>query len=139
MDHKAVFVQAMRYWYDASGRSKLKLGTFSGALDYYRRVSPKFESNFGDAAASIPQKKVKAAMTKLGESFGIQFPPYNEFFNYLSVSAGSWNWDDTKAVAEKTVKDVQKTALLGLGIWAVFAGGAIALFVFRSLNAKVRK
>jgi hypothetical protein len=98
--------------------------------------APTFMDNFGAAARSVPIDKDRAAMEKLAMDWrGPIMPNYQEFFNALSLEAGSLNFNDVKKAAVESIETMGNIFKWGsLGAMLVF--GAVAAFL---LLGKVRK
>ena len=112
--------------------------TFQDALEYYRKAHPTFLEEFGKAAKSISAEKIKAAMVKVGQENGTNFPDIGAFFDSLGAAAVSWTNSDTQAVVRETVENVQGVLKFGLGTVVIAACVIGGIYLF-TVTGGVRK
>jgi hypothetical protein len=132
-------INVLRFWWNASVLSGLSLTTFQDALAYYERTHPSFMDAFGKAAKSISISKARDAMEGVAKKSGSTYPDINTLFDALGTSAMSWDSDDTKAVAEGIVEDLQGSLKFGLGTVVVVAAVLGGLWLYSTFGGVAKR
>lgn len=130
-------VQALRYWFQASGLSVAVVTDFQKAVDYYRSKGS-FMDQFGAAVRSVPMDRVKSAMEKLGRNTGTDYLTPSDFFNALATEVGTPTFGQVAAAAGDGVL-AAGTAALDFGkssLLLYVAIAAIGIFVLPQLLKK---
>ena len=121
-------INVLRKWYDASGISM----SFSQVVDQLRTRGT-FLTQFGKAVRKLELPKVQSAMTELGDDQGSRIPSTSEFFEAVSLEAGSVSVSDVGKAAAQGVSQaadvVVSTAKAGAVVYAAIAGLGVLMLL----------
>jgi hypothetical protein len=130
-------VQALRYWFNASGLAVSVVTDFQRTVDYYRSKGS-FMDGFGGAVRTVALDRVKSAMEKLARTSGASFPSTSDFFNALAAEVGTPTFGQVAAAAGDGVLAAGSAALdfgkSSLMLYVAIA--AIGVFVIPQLLKK---
>jgi len=124
-------VQALRYWFNASGLANTGKG-MPDVTDYYNAQDPNFIIGFGQTITQyqVDMSKVQQGMETLAAQDGPTFPQRQEFYGALASAAGTLNAADIGGALADSAATVAKVAGLGLSLYVVAGAVALGFLIF---------